>query len=259
MQKVVDFRRGGHSLVIMPTDLNALRIRPRDFALFLDIDGTLLDLAETPDGIVVPDGLTDTLRRLSDRMGGALALVTGRRPDWVDARLGHAFPIAGLHGFERRRADGQMLTITTPDGMDVARARLTATGIAVEDKGAAIALHFRQTPELEPQAEAAMTALLAELGPAWVLQRGKKVIELRPAGASKGAAVEAFLQEPPFVGRTPIAIGDDVTDEAMFPVVNALGGLSIRVGEPAETAAQTHIASPAALRAELERIASWAA
>lgn len=239
--------------------LFALAAHPRDHALFLDIDGTLLDLAETPDGIVVPDGLTDTLRQVSDRMGGALALVTGRRPDWVDARLGHAFPIAGLHGFERRRADGQMLTITVPDGMDTARARLASLGLRVEDKGAAIALHFRQTPEREPEAEAAMTVLLADLGPAWVLQRGKMVIELRPAGASKGAAIEAFLHEPPFQGRIPIAIGDDVTDEAMFPIVNAAGGLSVRVGDPAQaTAATSHVSSPAALRAILERIAAWA-
>lgn len=235
---------------------------PGRYALFLDIDGCLIDLAETPDGITVPDGLPETLAQLSGRMGGALALVTGRKMEWVDATFGQVFPLAGLHGFQRRRADGKVLEVTVPPGLDIARARLARfedeAGLVVEDKGIAIGLHYRQAPQRLPEATQAMEAVAAELGGAWELQFGKSVIELRPAGATKGAAVTAFLDEAPFKGRTPITIGDDVTDETMFPVANARGGLSIRIADPSEpTAATAHLPSPTALRAALKRIAEW--
>ena len=242
--------------------LARLAMHPLAHALFLDIDGTLLDLAETPDGIHVPPGLADDLRRLSDRMDGALALVTGRRIPWADDTFAHPFPIAGLHGFERRRADGTVIGIDVPPGLDLARTRLAPfaaiPGMVVEDKGSAVALHFRKAPDRAAEADAAMEALAQDIGPGWSLQRGKMVIELRPAGASKGAAIAEFLSEPPFAGRIPIAIGDDVTDEAMFPVVNELGGTSIRIGDAAQaTAARAHLESPTVLRAALQRIAAW--
>ena len=130
--------------------------------------------------------------------------------------------------------------------------------MVVEDKGSAVALHFRKAPDRAAEADAAMEALAQDIGPGWSLQRGKMVIELRPAGASKGAAIAEFLSEPPFAGRIPIAIGDDVTDEAMFPVVNELGGTSIRIGDAAQaTAARAHLESPTVLRAALQRIAAW--
>ncbi|MDH2327919.1 trehalose-phosphatase [Cereibacter sp. SYSU M97828] len=243
--------------------LSDLAARPLDHAIFLDIDGTLIDLAPTPEGITIPPDLTGMLRRLSDRMGGALALVTGRRIAWADGRFGHAFPMAGLHGFERRGADGVMHRVDVPPGLDLARARLAhfaeIPGMVVEDKAAAVTLHYRGAPDRQAEADAAMEVLSHDLGSAWTLQRGKMVIELRPAGASKGAALTAFLAEPPFAGRRPVAIGDDVTDEAMFPVADASGGLSVRVGDPSQpTAAKAHIASPAVLRDILGGIA-WAA
>lgn len=240
--------------------LSDLAERPTEHALFLDIDGTLIDLAPTPEGIAIPPDLTEMLHRLSDRMGGALALVTGRRIDWADGRLGHAFAMAGLHGFERRRADGAMQRIDVPPGLDLARARLAhfadIPGMVVEDKSAALTLHYRGAPDRQAEADSAMEVLARELGEAWTLQRSKMAIELRPSGASKGAALTAFLGEPPFAGRRPIAIGDDVTDEAMFPIATAAGGLAIRVGDPAQaTAAGAHVASPAALRDILRGIA----
>ena len=248
---------------LMTDPLAPLLTSPRDYALFLDIDGCLIDLAETPDGIVIPQGLPATLARLSDRMGGALALVTGRKLDWVDAAFApQRFPVAGLHGFQRRRADGQAVEVPVPSGMDIARARLARfadiDGMVVEDKGIAMGLHYRQAPEREAEARAAMAALATDVGPAWELQFGKKVIELRPAGATKGGAVTAFLSEAPFAGRIPVAIGDDVTDETMFPIANDRGGLSIRIADPSEpTAARAHLPSPAALRTTLERISRW--
>lgn len=248
--------------MIAEDQLSALAQRPLDYALFLDIDGTLIDLAETPEGITVPPNLSQTLLAVSDRMGGALALVTGRRIAWADETFAHAFPIAGLHGFERRRADGNILAVDVPEGLDLARARLSPfkdqPGILVEDKGSAIGLHYRGDPARQSEVQAVMTALHADMGTAWELQHGKFVLELRPTGATKGAAVDAFLTESPFAGRRPIAIGDDVTDETMFPVADAAGGLSIRIGDPAQpTAAQAHLPSPSALRTALERIASW--
>lgn len=236
---------------------------PGAYALFLDIDGCLIDLAPTPEGITVPVGLPATLSRLSARMGGALALVTGRKMEWVDATFApEIFPLAGLHGFQRRRADGQVLEVTVPPGLDRVRAQLAryadVPGLVVEDKGLAMGLHYRQAPERMDEVKAIMQTLAAEIGPQWELQFGKGVVELRPAGATKGGAVTAFLTEAPFAGRIPVTIGDDVTDETMFPIANAQGGLSIRIADPSEpTAARAHLPTPSALRASLERIAQW--
>jgi len=247
----------------MTDPLAPLLAAPRDHALFLDIDGCLIDLADTPEGITLPPGLPAMLARLSDRMGGALALVTGRKLDWVDATFApYRFPVAGLHGFQRRTSDGQAVEVAVPPGIDIARAHLTPfaaiPGMVLEDKGIALGLHYRQAPEREAEARAAMAEVAAAVGPAWELQFGKKVIELRPAGATKGGAVTAFLTETPFAGRIPVTIGDDVTDETMFPIANERGGLSVRIADPAEpTAARAHLSSPTALRASLERISRW--
>lgn len=242
--------------------LDLLRTDPHGHALFLDIDGTLIDLAETPEGIVVPPDLADHLRAVSQRLEGALALVTGRALVYADQLFQPlTLPIAGLHGAERRRADGSVDSVSADPAFGALKRsleRVTADwkGILIEDKGAAVAAHYRQAPEWQTALEAVMHSALEEAGPDYALQRGKMVIEIRPARASKGAAVRAFLSEAPFAGRKPITIGDDLTDEAMFKVANELGGLSIRIGEPAgETAAKTVISSAGALRAMLKSLA----
>ncbi|SIR12131.1 trehalose 6-phosphatase [Rhizobium sp. RU35A] len=243
--------------------LDILRTEPQAHALFLDIDGTLIDLAERPEAIVVPPDLAGHLDTLCGRLGGALALVTGRALPFADRLFAPlTLPIAGLHGAERRRADG-VVDRVEPDPAFLALKRslerLTADwpGVLIEDKGAAVAAHYRQAPERQADLQALMRQALSEAGPDYALQRGKMVIEIRPARASKGAALRAFLAEPPFAGRRPIAIGDDLTDEAMFKVANQLGGLSIRIGEPGEdTAAHTTLASAAALRAILKDLAT---
>ncbi|MCO5732686.1 trehalose-phosphatase [Rhizobium sp. SSA_523] len=237
--------------------------QPDSWALFLDIDGTLLDLAATPDAIIVPPELADHLARLANRLDGALALVTGRALVYADTLFSPlVLPIAGLHGAERRRADGSVDSVAQDPAFSTLKASLARVtgdwnGVLIEDKGAAVAAHYRQAPQWQQSVEAVMHSALEEAGPDYALQRGKMVIEIRPARASKGAAVRAFLSEPPFVGRKPIAIGDDVTDEAMFKVANDMGGCSIRIGEPtAETAARYTIASADALRQMLKGLAS---
>lgn len=247
---------------MMTHPLDPVRDAPDRFALFLDIDGCLIDLADTPEGVTIPDGLPDLLARVSDRLGGALALVTGRQAAWVDRTFApHAFPLAALHGVQRRLPDAAVTDMPVPDGLDLARARMAAlTGdpdLLVEDKGIALGLHYRKAPARKPDVDAWMQALLADLPAGWELQYGKMVAELRPAGANKGSAVRAMMGVAPFAGRLPVTIGDDVTDETMFPVANELGGLSIRIADPSEpTAATAHLPSPSALRAALERIAA---
>ena len=235
--------------------LTALSLYPQDWAVFLDIDGTLLDLAESPEAIVVPDYLPATLHALSRQLGGALALVTGRSIEFVDPLFApFRFPVAGLHGAERRDAAGRMRRTHIPPAFQemkqaIAREAHTWPGVIVEDKGAAVGVHYRHAPGSEAEIAEAMQRHLEEAGPDWSLQRGKMVIEICPAHASKGHAVEAFLAEAPFEGRRPVTIGDDVTDETMFAAANRLGGQSVRIGDGnGKTLARASIGSPARLR-----------
>lgn len=235
--------------------LTALSLYPHDWALFLDIDGTLLDLAERPEAIVVPDYLPGTLHALSRQLGGALALVTGRSIEFVDPLFApFRFPVAGLHGAERRDAAGRLRRTHIPPAFQemkqaIAREAHAWPGAIVEDKGAAVTVHYRQTPGSEAEIVEAMQRYLDEAGPDWSLQRGKMVVEICPAHASKGHAIEAFLGEAPFEGRRPITIGDDVTDETMFAAANRLGGQSVRIGDASgKTLARASIGSPARLR-----------
>ncbi|HEY0124565.1 MAG TPA: trehalose-phosphatase [Rhizobium sp.] len=243
--------------------LTALSLYPQGWALFLDIDGTLLDLAETPEAIVVPPSLPYALHALSRKLDGALALVTGRSVTFVDPLFApFHFPVAGLHGAERRDAAGRLRRALIPPAFQemkrtIAREAIAWPGALVEDKGAAVAVHYRQAPEREADIAEAMQRYLQEAGPDWTLQHGKSVIEICPAYASKGHAVEAFLDEEPFIGRKPLAIGDDVTDETMFAVANRLGGQSVRVGPPnGKTLARASIPSPARLRDILGALAA---
>ncbi len=234
-----------------------------DLALFLDIDGTLLDIAQAPEAVVVPVGLTDVLKRLSGRLEGALALITGRSISTVDD-LFDRLPIAvsGLHGAERRGADGRAATIATTGAFEYARTHLrrrTADmpGVIFEDKGAAIAAHYRLAPEREAHIRALMAGIAAHVGDGWVLQEGKQVIELRPRGRDKGDALVHLMSEKPFHGRRPVAIGDDVTDEAMFAVVNRMAGLSVRVGrDDGQSLARSHVRAPSDVREWLARVSA---
>lgn len=232
-------------------------------ALFLDVDGTLLDIAATPDAVVVSESLRTLLGELAQRLDGALALVSGRSIATLDTLFAPLhLAAAGIHGSERRDANG---SIFRPD---VDAARLTAAreslrswsrqhaGTLLEDKGSALALHYRLAPEREAAALEAAERALDQLAGSHELQRGKFVFEIRPAGLSKGSAIAAFMERAPFQGRMPIFIGDDVTDEAGFAVVNAFGGLSIRVGPPAPTSATHRLADVEAVLVWLQSLAN---
>ena len=230
-------------------------------ALFLDVDGTLLDIAPTPGSVVVPDGMSGLLRGLRRATYGAFALVSGRSIAFLDTILpAEGIPIAGLHGAESRDGVGNRLDVAGGNALDAAKARLAdfagnTPGVLFEDKGAAIAAHFRQAPAAEDAVSALMEAVASDVGPGFTLQRGKCVVELRPTGHDKGDALRRFMNTRPFAGRVPLAIGDDLTDEAMFQAANELGGRSVRVGRDARpTAARGGVASPADLRDWIERV-----
>ena len=226
-------------------------------ALFLDFDGSLVDLAPQPEAVIVPSDLVATLDSLSSYLGGALALISGRPIEQIDAFLAPlTLPVAGVHGAERRGADGAMTLLSTHPLERVEEAALALVlrhpQLRVENKRGSIALHYRQAPELESLCLETMQAAVEE-SPGLTLLRGKMVAEAKPGGASKGRAIEAFLRESPFSGRLPVFIGDDITDEVGFSTVQRLGGLGIKVGAGPSVAWQ-RLADPQALRQELEAV-----
>jgi trehalose 6-phosphate phosphatase len=218
---------------------------PRDAALFLDMDGTLIDLAATPDAVIVPSGLTALLHDLRDRLGDALAIVSGRPVAQVDALLGDApYAVAGEHGAAIRHAPGAAPErATLPDLPHSAYAAAEAAiaahpGTLLERKAHGLVLHYRQAPA----AAAALRATAETLATAgFTLLESAMAWEIKPLGTNKGSAVEALMACPPFHARTPVFIGDDVTDEDGIRAARTLGGLGYRVpevfGGPAEVRA----------------------
>lgn len=238
---------------------NAVTPRAGGWALFLDVDGTLLNIAETPQGVQVPPNLKVLLSELHTRLDGAVALISGRSLADLD-RLFAPLRLcaAGIHGCERRSATG-LVSRPQIDAAQLASARSELQefvhrheGLLLEDKGYGLAVHFRRAPDLSADVRARMKTLLERLGPEFALQPGKCVFELRPASGNKGASVAAFMSEPPFEHRNPIYIGDDVTDEDAFAVVNSMQGLSIRVGDAAATLAQYRLSGVAEVLRWLE-------
>ena len=227
-----------------------------DWALFLDVDGCLLEFAQAPDAVAVPPGLTSTLQALAVRLDGALALVSGRSLAVLDALFAPLrLPAAGLHGLERRDGDGHLdappATAALQEVAAEARAAIAShPGAVVEDKGVALALHWRAAPAAAPGLQALAKSALSRL-PGYRLQAGDQVVELRPAGADKGDAIAALLERDPFRGRLPVFAGDDLTDEHGFAIVNARGGHSVLVGDRAGSAAGFGLRDPAAVRAWL--------
>jgi trehalose 6-phosphate phosphatase len=207
---------------------------PLDAALFLDFDGTLVAIAQTPEAIEVPPTLIALLDTLHTQLSGALAVVSGRQIDTLDRFLAPLrLPAAGEHGVQRRDAAGNMLEQQPPElgeVLDIANALAGRhPGLLVERKHAAIALHYRLAPELESVCREALVAAIAEQ-PMLELLHGKSVFEVKPAGINKGVAIDAFMREPPFAGRVPVFAGDDTTDESGFGVVQARGGIAVKVG-----------------------------
>jgi trehalose 6-phosphate phosphatase len=228
-----------------------------DWGYFLDVDGTLLEFADHPARVHVDDALLAMLCRLHGAAGGAVALVSGRCIAELDRLLdARRLPAAGLHGIERRDAAGvthrheaaMAAVASVREGLRPLLAR--HPGLLFEDKGAAVAVHYRQAPRLGGAIHRSVRSLLRRAGPALQMQPGKRIVEVRPSGRDKGIAIEEFLAEPPFLGRRPVFIGDDATDEHGFAAVNRRGGVSIKVG-PGRTKATHRLPSVDAARAWL--------
>ena len=213
------------------------------WAFFLDIDGTLLDIAQHPNEVAVDTGLRSLLLRLEVASAGAMALISGRSITDIDRLFAPLrFASAGQHGAERRDARGRTHRRTSPDArLSGARARLRELaagnpGLVLEDKGFSLALHYRMAPQLGGEARRTLRELVAGLGGEFDLQEGKMVLEIKPSGRDKGSAIAEFMQEEPFRGKNPVFLGDDLTDEFGFALVNRLGGHSIKIGTGASCA-----------------------
>ncbi|HWK46552.1 MAG TPA: trehalose-phosphatase [Stellaceae bacterium] len=223
------------------------------WAYFIDLDGTLIELALRPDAVTVPPGLPVLLGRLRQATEGAVAIVTGRPISTVDTLLAPLhLPVAGLHGLERRRSDGSVLRAAAPETAlrdvrdTLKRFAGTDERLLIEDKGLTVALHFRLAPERTDEIDHLIKDLAPRVAPALVPIAGKSVVEFKPPTTHKGLAIRAFLEEAPFCGRLPVFLGDDVTDEDGFTALGAMGGISIRIGTPQPTHARFGLPSVAA-------------
>ena len=231
-----------------------------DWAFFLDIDGTLLDIEGHPDDVHIGRAELDLVSGLHRATSGALALISGRPLAGIDVMF-HPLklPCAGQHGAERRDGEGRRHRHQFPVEMlhqaaaPVRKFAARNEGLVFEDKGASVALHYRLAPDLREAAHEQALAAAALLPGEVEVQAGKMVWEIKPVGAHKGMAIEEFMAEAPFRERRPVFLGDDLTDEDGFEVVNRLGGHSIKVGAGA-SAARWRLPDPAAARAWL---AGW--
>jgi trehalose 6-phosphate phosphatase len=234
-----------------------------DWCLFLDVDGTLLELADHPGAVLVDAGLMSLLARLRAACGGAVALVSGRTIADLNRLFGDSnLPLAGMHGCERRDAKGDLhvapIALEQLTEVREGLRRLVARhpGLMLEDKGAGLALHFLKARELEHELRAEVALLAAPLVPRFALLDGHAVIEVKPAAHTKDSAVTEFMEEAPFRGRQPIFIGDDQTDYGGFAAVRRYDGLAIAVGSRVK--AEWWLPGPAAVRQWLELLANVA-
>ncbi len=229
-------------------------------ALFLDVDGTLLEIAEHPEAVLPTERLVRLMPRLPDATGGAVALISGRSIEDLDRLFAPLrLPVAGIHGLVRRDARGQVHRAPLADdwlGGVVAHIHpfvAAHSGLLLEDKGISVALHYRQRPDLAAEVARFVAELGSRLPAGAGVLAGRMVYEFKPTAQDKGSAIRAFMTESPFAGRHPIFIGDDVTDEVGFKTINELGGTSVKVG-PSPTAAHWQLASVAHVIAWLETV-----
>jgi len=228
-----------------------------EWAFFFDLDGTLIDFTDTPAAVRVGDELRLLLEGLFRDTGGAVALISGRAIADIDRLFPHTrMPVAGQHGAERRSSLG-IVTLHPVAAQRFERVRLRMAdavngkaGLLLENKGLSLALHYRRAPRLAAYAHRLARSMLPIAGREFCIQRGKYLVEMRPAGKDKGAAILDFLNEQPFQDRTAVFVGDDATDEFGFATVNRLGGHSIKVG-PGRSAARWRLPNVRAVRAWL--------
>lgn len=211
-------------------------------ALFLDFDGTLVDLADKPGLIRIPVGLHDLLDRLRQVLGGRIAIVSGRSIEDLERHLGEAgIACSGSHGAELCLADGSRLPLSVPLGLEEMKAELAVfadsmPGLLLEEKPTGLAIHYRQVPQAALKVIDFIEYQAARHGMA--IQRGNMVAELKPPGVSKGDAIRNFMSEPEFAAARPVFVGDDLTDEDGFEAAASLGGGGILVGPMRPTAAR---------------------
>ena len=232
----------------------------RRSALLLDVDGTILDIAPTPEAVRVPASLKRTLARLIAATDGAVALVSGRLLADLDRLFAplHLAAVGG-HGAQLRLAGGETPRPRVPPRLDAELKRRLAAlahdGVRLEDKDFSLALHFRQAPEQESVVRDAVERICAERWAAAAeILPGKAVVEIKPAGFSKATGVRELMRHAPFAGRRPIFIGDDTTDETVFAIIPDLDGIGFAVGRDVAGVAG-RFAAPANVRAWLDRIA----
>lgn len=226
----------------------------RHCALLLDIDGTLLELAPTPGAVVVPPGLKDTMAGLLTRTAGAFALVSGRALNDIDRIFAPLkFPIVGGHGAEFRLYPNGDSGLNVPQMNKDLKRRFAAiaaidSAIIIEDKGYSLAVHYRLAPNAERAIYDAVSAIRADLPHApFDILPGKSVVEFKAPGISKAKGVRELMKHLPFAGRTPVFLGDDVTDETVFEIMPDLKGLAYSVGREVSGLAG-HFENPAAVR-----------
>jgi len=230
-------------------------------ALFLDLDGTVIDIARTPAAVTVPDGLVDTLGKLSAALGGALGVVTGRPLRQADVLLSPLRLVGvGVHGTQVRRAAGADCEELAPPAPPALIGQLKVVfagipGVLIEEKGPVVAVHYRACPEARPQIVAALREMVQRRQHSMVLSHGRMVVELVPEGFSKHSGVMALAALPAFSGRRPVMIGDDIADEDGFAAAVKLGGMGLRVAGEHFPQAEADFAGPQAVREWLAELA----
>ena len=231
------------------------------WCLFLDVDGTLIEFTDTPLETQADSKIKALLAEVAERLGGALALVSGRSIEYLDALFEPLrLPVAGLHGVQRRGATGVVHGPGDTDAqLDLPRRAIKALvaanpGTSLEDKGRTIAIHYRLSPRSEHILRDSLAIIAAPLGTRYHIQDGNMVLEIKPSGYTKATAIAAFLAEPPFSGRMPVFVGDDLTDQDGFRVVEEKGGISIAVGN--RVRGQYNVENAAAVRQWLQGIAA---
>ena len=237
--------------------------RAEETALFTDLDGTLIDFAPAPDDVVIDAELPLLLRRLAAATGGALAVISGRPLQQIDELLQVPhLTLIGQHGAEVRRPDGAFEpAATTAAALEPARAQVAALAadvpsVRIEDKGIALAFHYRETPRAEPLAREMAAVALHHAGSGFELLHGNCVIELKSVRVDKGRALAGLMTLPPFVGRRPWMLGDDLTDEPAFAMAQALGGTGVIVSPGRPSVARASLPDVATARAWLARLAA---
>jgi trehalose 6-phosphate phosphatase len=213
-----------------------LPLWPTQPALFLDLDGTLVEIAVEPQRVTLSARLRALLPALQPATHGAVAVVSGRRIAELDRLLApHVFAAAGIHGLERRDAKGRTFSARPNEALLAGARERSASfvarhdGLLLEDKRLSIALHYRQRPDLADEVGRFIEDIERELPLGLEILSGRMVFEIKPNSMDKGGAIRLFMSEAPFAGRTPVFVGDDLTDEAAFQVVNELDGVSVKV------------------------------